>query len=87
MLPDSSLVTFIHDVARRNNIPTQWESEQSYGQDASSFQFSGKGVRAINLALPVRYAHSHWGIMDRQDYDSMLALLKATLRDMGRNKP
>lgn len=87
MLPDAKLVQFIHDVARRNNIPVQWESEESYGQDASSLQFSGRGVKTINLALPVRYAHSHWGIMERQDYDAMLQLLRASLREMDGNQP
>lgn len=82
MLPDPNMVEFIYNVAQRNSIPMQWESEESYGQDASSLQFSGNGVHAINMALPVRYAHSHWGIMDRQDYDQMLQLLKATLRDI-----
>lgn len=86
MLPDTRLVTFIHDVARDHHIPKQWESEHSYGQDASSLQFSGKGVRAINLALPIRYAHSQWGIMARQDYDAMLQLLKVALQEISRDK-
>lgn len=82
MLPSPRLVDFIYQLARRENIPTQWESEDQYSQDASSLQLSGRGVHAINIGLPTRYGHSHWGIMDRQDYDLMLQLLMATLREL-----
>lgn len=82
MLPSPRLVDFIYKLAQRENIPTQWESEVQYGHDASSLQLSGRGVHAINIGLPVRYGHSHWGIMDRQDYDLMLKLFAATLREL-----
>lgn len=86
MLPDTQLVNFIHSVATNHQIPQQWESEHSYGQDASSLQFSGKGVKAVNIALPVRYAHSHWGIMARKDYDDMLQLIKLSLQEIAEDK-
>lgn len=67
MLPDSELVEYLVDISKRNNIPIQWESEPSYGQDGANIQQSGHGSAAINIGIPVRYAHSHYGIFDNAD--------------------
>lgn len=82
MLPNAQLLEFIYQTAQKNNIPTQWEHEVSYGQDGASIQASGKGVPAINIGIPVRYAHSHYGIMDKNDYDNAVKLLNVTLNNM-----
>lgn len=82
MLPDPKLVSFISEVAENNNIPFQWESEISYGQDASAARNFNGGCSAINIGIPIRYNHSHYGIMDRRDYDNTLLLLKKTLRSL-----
>lgn len=76
MLPNVALVDRISKVAIKNNIPFQWGYEQTYGQDASSMQTAGNGAAAVNLAIPIRYAHSHYSIMDRKDYDNLLYLLE-----------
>jgi|GEM_PF-3120828 len=40
-------------------------------------QTSGHGVAAVNLGLPVRYAHTASGVIDRGDYDALVQLLRA----------
>lgn len=80
MMPNQNLVQKIADVASLNRIPIQWELENSYGQDASCLQSAGKGMPAINIGIPIRYAHSHIGIMDRDDYDNTLRLLIHTIK-------
>jgi len=82
MLPDASLLEFIHQTAQKNKIPTQWEHEVSYGQDGASLQACGKGIPAINIGIPVRYAHSHYGVMDKIDYDNTVNLLYASLNNI-----
>lgn len=82
MVPNSKLVSFMAVVAEKNNIPIQWESEVSYGQDASCLQTAGRGMPAINIGVPIRYAHSHIGMMDRDDYNNTLALLVETLKSL-----
>ena len=79
MVPNPRLVTFIRDVATRHAIPFQWASEGSYGQDASRLQTAFGGSMAVNLGIPIRYAHSHNGLMDRHDYDQMMVLLEEVL--------
>jgi putative aminopeptidase FrvX len=83
MVPNAHLVNFIRDVANQRRIPFQWESELNYGQDASRLQCAPGGSMAINLGIPVRYPHSHHSLMDRKDYDLMLALLENLLASMG----
>ena len=34
-----------------------------------------RGIPAINLGLPTRYAHSQSSVMDRADYDSLVKLV------------
>lgn len=75
MMPNQNLVQKLEEVAHAYNIPVQWESENSYGEDASCLQSAGKGMPAVNIGVPVRYAHSHIGIIDRKDYDNTLKLL------------
>lgn len=80
MLPDPKLVSFISEVAENNNIPYQWESEISYGQDASAARYFNGGCSTINIGIPIRYNHSHYGIMDRRDYNNTLLLLMKVLK-------
>lgn len=79
MIPNQGLVKRIAEIAEQNKIPFQWEIENSYGEDASCLQTSGLGVASINLGVPIRYVHSHHGVMVQKDYDLTLKLLFAIL--------
>ena len=82
MLPNNDLVEYIVDTAKKYHIPYQWESENSYGEDASAIQFSGQGVAAINIGVPLRYIHSNVGIMNKDDYSNTLKLLSYVLKNL-----
>lgn len=76
MVPNNSLVEYIIQFARKNNIPIQFSSISGYGQDASITQrFGPGGVPAVNIGIPGRYAHSHTGIIHRDDYDNTVKLI------------
>ncbi|QSH42548.1 M42 family metallopeptidase [Lentisphaerota bacterium] len=79
MMPNQNLVKALAAIAKANKIPMQWESEYNYGEDASCLQGAGQGMPAVNIGIPVRYAHSHIGIMDRDDYDNTVKLLIAAI--------
>jgi endoglucanase len=36
----------------------------------------------VNLVVPIRYTHSHNGIMNRRDFDQMVDLLVALLQKL-----
>lgn len=84
MIPSQDLVESLVKVAEKHQIPYQWESEVSYGEDGAVLQGNGHGVTAVNIGIPVRYAHSHVGLMSRKDYDNGLKLVLAYIREQGR---
>ncbi|KTD75579.1 M42 family metallopeptidase [Legionella waltersii] len=75
MIPNQELINWIMELANKNNIPLQLEVEPGYGEDASKLQVSGDGVPAVNIGIPIRYAHQHAGIFDKRDYDNAVKLL------------
>lgn len=81
-LPNRKLVKMIKQVARSKNIPLQTDLIQGYGDDSAEIQKSNGGVPTANLTVPVRYTHSHNGIMNRSDFDSMVDLLVALLQGL-----
>lgn len=83
MIPNNSLIEYIIEFARRNKIPIQFSSISGYGQDASVTQrFGPGGVLAVNIGIPGRYAHSHTGIIHRDDYDNTVKLIVGLVQQL-----
>ena len=55
---------------------------QGYGDDSAELQKAVGGVPTVNLVVPIRYTHSHNGIMNRKDFDQMVDLLVAMLQKL-----
>jgi endoglucanase len=79
-LPNRKLVELVKETARSQNIPLQLELIQGYGDDSAEIQKSNGGVPTVNLVVPVRFTHSHNGIIHRKDFDQMVDLLVALLQ-------
>lgn len=75
MIPDQALLEWIIGLANKNHIPLQLEIEAGYAEDGSRLQAAGKGIPTVNIGIPVRYAHQHGGVFDKQDYDQAVNLL------------
>ncbi|MDP6101979.1 MAG: M42 family metallopeptidase, partial [Dehalococcoidia bacterium] len=69
MLPNLKLRDLFIDVAKEKEIPIQFDVLNGYGEDGAEIQKSRGGVPTINIAVPTRYLHSHYGIISRQDFD------------------
>lgn len=76
----SELVAFIRQVAEEENIPCQWAVRRTGGTDAAASYPNWGGTPAIVLGVPVRYIHSHNGILDDRDVEAMVSLAKAIIR-------
>lgn len=85
MIPNQALVKWVRDIAAKNHIPVQLEVEMGYGEDGSKLQMSGKGVPAINIGIPVRYAHQHAGIFDKRDYNHAVRLLTVLVENFNQD--
>jgi endoglucanase len=81
-LPNRSFIQFVKQAAAAKNLPLQSDLVQGYGDDSAEIQKSLGGVPTVNLVVPVRYTHSHNGIMNRRDFDQMVELLVAMLQKL-----
>jgi putative aminopeptidase FrvX len=79
-LPNLKFVALVKQAAKEKSIPLQMDVIQGYGDDSSEMQKSNGGAPTVNLVVPVRYTHSHNGIMNRGDFDKMVELLVAVLQ-------
>ncbi|ADW67367.1 M42 family metallopeptidase [Granulicella tundricola] len=78
-IPNRKLVAFTRAAARSASLPLQADLVQGYGDDSAEMQASSGGTPTINLVVPVRYTHSHNGIVNRQDFDRTVDLVVAML--------
>jgi endoglucanase len=74
-LPSRKLVAFTKEVAARASIPLQFDFITGYGEDGAAMQKTDGGAPIVNLVVPVRYTHSHNGIINRADFDRMVDLV------------
>jgi endoglucanase len=81
-LPNRKLVAFVKQNAAVKKIPLQLDVVQGYGDDSAELQKSVGGVPTINMVVPIRYTHSHNGVMNRRDFDQMVDLLVAMLEKL-----
>lgn len=81
-LPNRKLVEWVRQVAAEKKIPLQSDLVQGYGDDSAEMQKSNGGAPTINIVVPVRFTHSHNGIINRQDFDQTVELLVALLQKL-----
>ena len=79
-LPNRRLTQLVKQTAAEKKLPLQTDLVQGYGDDSAELQRSNGGVPTVNLVVPIRYTHSHNGIMNRRDFDQMVDLLVALLQ-------
>jgi putative aminopeptidase FrvX len=83
-IPNRKVVAFVRKTAAEKNIPLQADLVQGYGDDSAEMQTTNGGTPTINLVVPVRYTHSHNGIVNRGDFDQMVDLVVAMLMKLDR---
>ena len=81
-IPNRKFTEFVKETAAAKKLPLQFDLVQGYGDDSAEIQKSLGGVPTVNLVVPVRYTHSHNGIMNRRDFDQMVELLVAMLQKL-----
>lgn len=81
-IPNRKLVALVRKTASDKSLPLQADLVQGYGDDSAEMQTTNGGTPTINLVVPVRYTHSHNGIVNRQDFDQMVDLVVALLMQL-----
>ena len=81
-LPNRKLVELVRKVAAEKKIPLQSDLVQGYGDDSAEMQKSNGGAPTLNIVVPVRFTHSHNGIINRRDFDQTVDLIVALLQKL-----
>lgn len=73
---DKELYRLAFSLAEENGLPCQTKTMIAGGNDSGSIHISGKGVRTIAVSLPCRYLHSASCVIEEEDMDNALSLVK-----------
>jgi len=80
MITPRAFWSAVEAIAREEEIPCQLAVRRTGGTDAGSIHKHGMGVPTVVLSVPVRYIHSHVGVLCLDDYLSALRLTLAFVR-------
>jgi putative aminopeptidase FrvX len=81
-IANRKMVAFVKKTAAAKQLPLQTDLVQGYGDDSAEMQTMNGGAPTVNLVVPVRYTHSHNGIINRQDFDQTVDLVVSMLVQM-----
>ena len=82
---DSRMITnprfqqFALDIAKEFDIPVQKGVRNGGATNASALHLSEQGIPTIVIGIPVRYAHTHWGVSSLDDVQNSVRLGRAIL--------
>lgn len=65
---------FALDIAKKCNIPVQEAVRSGGSTNASQIHLTHRGIPTIVIGVPVRYAHTHWGISSLEDVQNAVKL-------------
>lgn len=78
-IADRRLVDHLAATAAKAGIPHQFKQPNVGGTDAGAIQHARDGIPSVTLAVPCRYIHSPAGIMNLDDFDNALTLMRESL--------
>lgn len=79
---DKQFLAFVKESAKKHTIKFQYKQTTTGGNDAGKIQRSGTGVKVVSISVPCRYIHSPVSVMSLRDFESVKALVSATLDDL-----
>ena len=79
-IADRRLVDLLEATASRLGIPHQFKQPNIGGTDAGAIQHARDGIPSVTLAVPCRYIHSPAGILNLDDFDHALGLMRESLQ-------
>lgn len=82
MIPNVGLKEFVISTAKSGKIPHHLTTIDRGGTDGGRVHVSRAGVPSIVIGAPVRYIHSHNGILCRTDYDNTIKLVAELVKKL-----
>ncbi|MGC8873613.1 MAG: M42 family metallopeptidase [Chloroflexia bacterium] len=87
VISDRRLVDLVLRVAREEKIPCQVKGPGLGGTDAGAIHLTRQGVPSVAVATPARYIHTPVSVMNLDDLEHTVALMKAVLRRLHTDFP
>ncbi len=82
MIPNLKLRDLAISAAEAKKIPYHLTSMERGATDGGRIHVSRLGVPAIVIGPPIRYIHSHNGLMNRTDYDNTVKLVTELIKKL-----
>lgn len=76
------LVNRAIEVAKLNNIPWQIRRGTVGGNDGGKIHSTGEGCMTITISVPTRYIHSPVSMINKEDYENTIKLIKGLLKSL-----
>jgi putative aminopeptidase FrvX len=76
---DKRLVRLLVDTAQANDIPYQFKQPGVGSTDAGVIHLTKAGIPSAAVSVPCRYIHGPVSLMSLNDFEHLVALMKATL--------
>lgn len=80
MIGHVKLRDLVIETARKSRIPYQLSVLEGGATDGREIHLYDRGVPTLFLGVPVRYIHSHVGLLHTDDYDHAVNLLVAVIK-------
>jgi putative aminopeptidase FrvX len=85
LIPNPALVSYITSVARKHSVPLVHDALSGGLTDGSYMQYAGDGIPTIDLAFPVRNAHTAVEVADFADVEHLVDLVTYAITNAGRD--
>ncbi len=85
---DSKMITnprfqkYALTVAQKHGIPVQKGVRNGGATNASALHLAQQGIPTIVIGIPVRYAHTHWGVSSLEDVQNSVKLACALFKEL-----
>lgn len=86
MIGNPRLIAFSRDIAKRNNFKFQDAIRKGGGTDAGKIHLNNKGVPTLVFGVPVRYAHTHFGISSFEDFNTTVNFSVEVIKELNKEK-
>ena len=73
------IVRWMEGLAKRYEIPYQWDIILGGGTDAGAIHLNKAGVPTGAISIPSRYIHSNAEVVDERDVDASVELMVKVL--------
>jgi putative aminopeptidase len=86
LIPNPALVRYMADAAAKHDVPFVHSTLRGGLTDGSYMQYAGAGITTIDLAFPVRNAHTAVEVAHLSDVEHLVGLVAHAITDAGRGQ-